>query len=82
MKYISKIIKQLQKKIEKLNERITTLETKSNVKEWKEHNKICHIAPYRKDNKFLNIDRQQQRNRSISCMVDMQADRMSLYQEI
>ena len=143
---MNKIIKQLQETIEKLTERITTLENKLDIKEWKEHNKICHIAPYKKDNTCLTIDgkslryiqkpdygieisyikngeikkipmvvdesiydaamenrlsvnkrqraklaidieitwldRRQKRNRSISCMVDLQADMMSLYQEI
>lgn len=143
---MNKIIKQLQETIEKLNERITVLERRLDVKEWKEHNQICHIAPYKKDNTYLTIDnqkvryiqkpdygieisyikngeikkiplvvdesiydaaqenrliihkkqraelaidieitwldRRQKRNRSISCMVDLQADMMSLYQEI
>ena len=143
---MNKIIKQLQETIKKLNEKVTILENRLNIKEWKEHNKICHIAPYKKDNTYLTIDgnsiryiqkpdygieisyikdgqikkiplvidesiynaaqenrlsvnkrqraelaidikitwldRRQKRNRSISCMVDMQADMMSLYQEI
>ena len=143
---MNKIIKQLQETIKKLNERITILENRLNIKEWKEHNKICHIAPYKKDNTYLSIDnnsvkyiqkpdygieisyikngeikkipmvvdesiydaamenrlsvnkrqrvelaidieitwldRRQKRNRSISCMVDLQTDMMALYQEI
>ena len=53
---MNKIIKQLQETIKKLNERITILENRLSIKEWKEHNKICHIAPYKKDNTYLSID--------------------------
>lgn len=143
---MSKIIKQLQETIKQLNERIIALERRIDVKEWKEHNQICHITPYKKDNTYLTIDnqkmryiqkpdygieisyikngeikkiplvvdesiynaaqenrlsvhkrqraelaidieitwldRRQKRNRSISCMVDLQTDMMALYQEI
>lgn len=141
-----KKIKSLEDTINMLFDKISKLEMWLDVKEWKEKNKICHIAPYRKDNtyptsasklmsyfqkpdygveisyvkdgqikkiplvvdesiydaamenrlsvnkrqraelaidiKITWLDRQQKRNRSISCMVDLQADMMSLYQEI